>query len=160
MPATTHATALYTSAIPTVMPATTSMPSNLPVAPISLPKWKSPMAPHFDPKNPSALCMYLLDYQSLAQVVQPTLAEHLAQSTCYLTEEYKDDWENLPEFGATFPDWDTFKQAHLREYPNARKPFISLADLGKFVDNKSMQEIHTLDEFATFHWSLEDWQLG
>jgi len=98
--------------------------------------------------------MYLLDYQSLAQVVQPTLAEHLAQSTCYLTEEYKDDWENLPEFGATFPDWDTFKQAHLREYPNARKPFISLADLGKFVDNKSMQEIHTLDEFATFHWEL------
>jgi len=79
---------------------------------------------------------------------------HLAQSTCYLTEEYK-RWLGEPtRIWATFPDWDTFKQAHLREYPNARKPFISLADLGKFVDNKSMQEIHTLDEFATFHWEL------
>src|SRR5882724_7832212 len=54
----------------------------------------------------------------------------------------------------TFPDWDTFKQALFREYPNARKPFISSADLGKFVDEKCQHEIHTLDEFATFHWEF------
>jgi len=39
----------------------------------------------------------------------------------------------------------------LQGYPKARKPFISLADLGNFVDEKSKREIHTLDEFATFH---------
>src|SRR5882724_184058 len=80
-----------------------------------------------------------------------TPAEHFAQSTRYLTEEEKDDWENQPEFVDTFPDWDTFKQALFREYPNARKPFISLADLGKFVDEKCQHEIHTLDEFTAFH---------
>src|SRR5882724_7848520 len=90
----------------------------------------------------------------MAKVAHLTLGEHLAQSTCYLTEEDKDDWENLPEFEATFPDWVTFKQALFREYPNTRKPFISSADLGKFVNEKSKQEIHTLDEFAAFHWEF------
>jgi len=95
--------------------------------------------------------MYLLDYESLGKAAQLTLAKHLAQSTQYITEEDKDDWENLPEFVDTFPDWDAFKQALFREYPNARKPFISLVDLGKFVDEKCQHEIHTLDEFTAFH---------
>jgi len=47
------------------------------------------------------------------------------------------------------------KQALFREYPNARKPFISSADLGKFVDKKCQHEIHTLDEFAAFHWEFK-----
>ena len=119
------------------MPATTSMHINPPPAPIPLPQWQSPMAPHFNPQNPSTLCTYLSDYESLAEPAQLTPDECLAQSTCYLTEEDKDDWENSPEFGATHLDWDMFKQALFREYPNARKPFISLADLGNFVDEKS-----------------------
>ena len=85
----------FPSAFPTVMPATTSMLVNPPPAPIPLPQWQSPTAPHFNPKNPSTLCMYLSDYESLAKAVQLTLGEHLAQSTCYLIEEDKDDWENL-----------------------------------------------------------------
>jgi len=32
----------------------------------------------------------------------------------YLTKEDKDDWENLLEFEATLPDWDTFKEALFR----------------------------------------------
>src|SRR5882724_7734666 len=151
MPATTRATAVSTSAIPTVMPVTTPLPINPPVTPIPLPQRQSPTAPHFDPKNPSTLCTYISDYESLAEAAQLTLAERLAQSTHYLTGEDKDDWENLPEFGATIPDWDTFKQALFREYPNARKPFVSLANLGRFVDEKAKQEIHTLDEFAAFY---------
>src|SRR5882672_9213913 len=55
------------------------------------------------------------------------------------------------EFKATPPDWAVFKEALFREYPKARKPFISLADLGLFVNEKSKQEIHTLDEYVTFH---------
>src|SRR5882672_11573170 len=47
--------------------------------------------------------------------------------------------------------WPAFKEALFREYPKARKPFVSLADLGLFVDEKSKQEIHTLDEYAAFH---------
>ena len=43
-----------------------------------------------------------------------------------------------------------FKQALFREYPNARKLFIPLADLGRFIDEKSKQ-IYTLDDFAKFH---------
>src|SRR5882724_2479025 len=111
MPITTCATAVSTSAIPTVMPATTSMPISPPVSPIPLPQWQSPTAPHFDHKNPSTLCTYLWDYESLAKAAQLTPGKHLAQSTCYLTKEDKDDWENLPEFVDTFPDWDAFKQA-------------------------------------------------
>ena len=69
----------------------------------------------------------------------------------YLSEEDKDNWENLPKFEATPPDWVTFKEALFREYPKAKKMFISSADLGLFVEEKSKIEIHTLDEFATFH---------
>src|SRR5882724_772332 len=47
-----------------------------------------------------------------------------------------------------------FKKALFREYPNVRKLFISLAALGKFVNEKSKQEIYTLKEFATFHWEF------
>ena len=53
---------------------------------------------------------------------------------------------NLLEFEAMPPNWTTF-----REYPKARKLFISLADLDIFVEEKSEQEIHTLAEYATFH---------
>ena len=109
MPTTTHATAISTSAIPTVIPTTTSTPVNPLPAAIPLPQWQSPIAPCFDPQNPSTLCTYLLDYESLAEAAQLTLAEHPAQSTCYLTKEDKDDWENLPEFWATLPDWDPLK---------------------------------------------------
>src|SRR5882724_13499910 len=103
MPITTRTTALSTSAIPTVMlpittvlpvntapPITTAPPINPPVIPVPLPQWQSHMAPHFDPKNPSTLCMYLSDYESLAKSVQLTPAECLSQSTCYPTEEDKD----------------------------------------------------------------------
>src|SRR5882724_12275635 len=142
MPTTTRATAVSTSAIPTVIPITTALPVNPPITPIPLPQRQSPTAPCFDLKNPSTLCTYVSDYESLAEAAQLTPAEQLVQSTCYLTEEDKDDWENLPEFEATFPDWDAFKEALFREYPNARKPFVSLADLEVFSEEKSKQEIH------------------
>jgi len=58
------------------------------------------------------------------------------------------------ESESILPDWDTFKQALFREYPNARKLFIPLADLGRFIDEKSKQELHTLDDFAIFHWEF------
>ena len=105
MPATTHATAVSTSAIPTVMPVTTPLPVSPPVTPIPLLQRQSPTALHFDPKNPSTLCTYISDYKSLAEAAQLMPAERLTQSTRYLTKEDKDDWENLPEFEATFPDW-------------------------------------------------------
>src|SRR5467141_4000487 len=150
MPPTTRATGTSTSA----MPVTTSTPVNsAPTAtpPVPLPQRQSATAPCFDSKAPSTLCTYLSDYESLAEAAQLTLGKCLSHSTCYLTEEDKDDWENLPEFEATPPDWATFKEALFREYPKARKPFISSANLGKFISEKSQQEIHTLDEFAAFH---------
>src|SRR5467141_1349868 len=150
MSLTTCATALSTSA----MPVTTSTPINPAPAttpPIPLPQRQSSMAPHFDSKTPSTLCMYLSDYESLAEAVQLTPGEHLSHSTRYLDEEDKDDWENLMEFEATPPDWAAFKEALFREYTKARKPFVSLANLSLFVDKKSKQEIYTLDEYAAFH---------
>jgi len=87
----------------------------------------------------------------LAEAAQLTPGKCLAQSTHYLTEEDKDDWENLPEFNATPLDWDAFKEALFREYLSARKPFISLADLEAFAEDKLKQEIHTLDDYALFH---------
>ena len=90
------------------------------------------MAPCFNPKNPSILCTCLSYYESLGKAVQLTPGEDLSQSTHYLTKEDKDHWENLPEFEATLLAWDTFKEALFREYPNARKLFISSADLSRF----------------------------
>jgi len=75
-------------------------------------------------QTPSILGTYLSDYESLDEATHLTLGKYLAQSTCYLTEEDKDDWDNLPKFNATPPDWDAFKEALFREYPSARKPFI------------------------------------
>jgi len=49
------------------------------------------------------------------------------------------------------PNWIYFKEALFWVYPNARKPFISSANLDAFVKKKSSQEIHSLDEYATFH---------
>src|SRR5882672_5403393 len=150
MSPTTRATALSTSA----MPITTCTPINPALAtmpPVPLPQRQSSTAPRFNSKTPSTLCTYLLDYESLAEAAQLTLGERLSHSTRYLDEQDKDNWENLMEFEATPPDWAAFKEALFREYPKARKPFVSLANLGLFVDEKSKQEIHTLDEYAAFH---------
>jgi len=87
----------------------------------------------------------------LAKATQLTPCKQLAQSTHYLTEEDKYDWENLPEFNATLKDWDAFKEALFREYLSARKPFMSLANLEFFAEDKYKQEIHTLDDYALFH---------
>src|SRR5882724_1138149 len=111
MPATTHATAPSTSAMPiTTNPIPMSMPS------IPLPQQQSSTVPHFDLENPSTLVTYLYDYESLAKSAQLTLGERLAQSTCYLTKEDKSDWENLPEFITTLQNWDAFKEALFGEY--------------------------------------------
>jgi len=77
------------------MPTTTSTPVNPSLVPIPLPQWQSPMAPQFDQKNPSTLCMYLLDYESPTKVAQLTLAECLAQCTHYLTEEDRTTWKSI-----------------------------------------------------------------
>ena len=107
--------------------------------------------PCFDPQNPSTLVTYLSDYKSLAESAQLTLGERLAQSTRYLAEEDKSDWENLPESITTLQDWDAFKEALFREYLSARKHFVSSADLDVFAKEKSKQEILTLDGYSLFH---------
>jgi len=91
--------------------------------------------------------------------LQLTLGKHLAQSTHYLTKEDKDDWENLPEFGPTLLDWDMFKQDLFREYPNTRKPFISLANLDLSMRNPSRRSTPWMSSPCSIG-SLEDCQLG
>src|SRR5882724_4601915 len=155
MPVKTHATAPSTSAMPaTTNPVPIPMSLNpipMSMPPIPLPQRHSSTAPRFNPQNPSTLVTYLSDYESLAESAQLTPGERLAQSTRYLAEEDKSDWENLPKFIATLQDWDAFKEALFREYPSARKPFISSADLDVFAKEKSKQEILTLDDYALFH---------
>ena len=119
--------------------------------PIPLPHQQSSMAPHFNSKTPSTLGTYLSDYESLVKAAQLIPEEHLARSTHYLNGEDKEDWENLLEVEAMPPNWILFKEAFFQEYPKARKPFISSADLDTYVEKKSSQEIHSLDEYATFH---------
>jgi len=46
---------------------------------------------------------------------------------------------------------DAFKEALFREYPSARKPLVSSADLDIFIEEKSKQEILTLDNYTLFH---------
>ena len=42
-------------------------------------------------------------------------------------------------------------EALFREYQSARKPFVSSANLDAFAEEKSKQEILTLDDYALFH---------
>ena len=81
----------------------------------------------------------------MAEAAQLSPEEHLAQSTHYLTGEDKDDWENLPEFEAMPPNWIMFNEALFQDFPKARKPFVSSANLVIFVKENSEQGIHTLD---------------
>src|SRR5882724_7056827 len=99
MPPTTQAAASLISVMvkPTLVPTGPIIPT--PQA-VPLPQQQSPTAPHFYSKTPMTLCTYLSGYESLAEAAQLTPSECLAQSTCYLTGEDKDDWENLPEYDA------------------------------------------------------------
>jgi len=63
-----------------------------------------PLALTHKPPQPLALT-----YITMSLVAQLTPDKFLAQSTCYLDKEDKYDWENLPKFNATPPDWDAFK---------------------------------------------------
>ena len=63
----------------------------------------------------------------------------------------KEDWESLPEYCATPPDWDTFKATLFRDYPDAKRPSPSSAILDVFIDEKSLQAIWTPAEFAMFN---------
>src|SRR5882724_13634396 len=115
MPVNTRATAPSTSAMPaTTNPVPISMPPNpIPMStpPIPLPQRHSSTAPRFNSQNPSTLITYLSDCKSLAESAQLTPGERLAQSTHYLAEEDKSDWENLPEFIATLQDWDSLRSS-------------------------------------------------
>ena|SRR5882724_10503515 len=111
MPTTTHATAVSTLSIPTVMPATTSTPITM-----SMPITPPVLLFHFLNGNhlllPALIPKTLQLSACISQIIshwprwhnlpQPNILHSL------LVMENKDDCENLPEFGATFPDWDVF----------------------------------------------------
>ena len=108
-------------------------------------------APHFNPACPSTLQDYLYDYELLAEAAHLTPAEQLARCTRYLESDIRMDWETLPEFKATPPDWKAFKAALYRDYPDAANPEPSSADLDKFIEEHSYQMISSLSEFSSFN---------
>src|SRR6266481_3410209 len=61
------------------------------------------------------------------------------------------DWETLPEFQATPPDWKAFKAALFRDYPDAQEPEPSSVELNKFIEEHSHRNISSLSEFASFN---------
>ena len=89
--------------------------ATIPLAPVPLPHRQAANAPRFYPENHSILEVYLMDYKMAADAAHLTPAERLAQATHYLGKQEKEDWESLPEFHATPPDWDTFKEALFRD---------------------------------------------
>ena len=60
------------------------------------------------------------------------------------------DWEGLPKFTATPPDWEAFREALYQDYPNARK-LVTSEILNTFIEERSQQPIHSLNEFATYN---------
>ena len=78
-----------------------------------------------------------MDYELAAKASHLTAANTLSQSTCYLEKQEKEDWESLPEFHTTPPDWDTFKEALFRDYPDPRKAYVSSEVLDEFIKEKS-----------------------
>src|SRR5882724_3969769 len=51
-------------------------------------------------------------------------------------------------------DWDTFKDALFRDYPDAWKAYVSSEVLHEFIEEKSQQTIQSLAQFATFNWEF------
>src|SRR6266481_5202264 len=90
--------------------------------PVPLPVRHSRKAPHFNPACPSTLQDYLYDYELLAEAAQLTPAEQLAKCTRYLERSIRMDWETLPEFQATPPDWKAFKAALLGTTQTLKSP--------------------------------------
>ena len=91
--------------------------ATIPLPAIPLPQCQSPNTLRFNPKDHSTLETYLSDYELAAEVAHLTPAERLSQCTFYLGKQEKEDWEGLPEFMATPPDWEAFKEALYRDYP-------------------------------------------
>jgi len=52
------------------------------------------------------------------------------------------------------PDWDAFKEALFRDYPDAWKAYMSSEVLDEFIEEKSQQTIKSLAQFATFNWEF------
>jgi len=77
--------------------------------------------------------VYLGDYELAAEPAHLTAADKLSQSIHYLEKQEKEDWESLPKFHATPPDWDTFKEALFRDYPEAWKAYVSSEVLEEFI---------------------------
>src|SRR6266481_7867192 len=119
--------------------------------PVPLPVRHSRKAPHFNPACPSTLQDYLYDYELLAEATQLTPAEQLAKCTQYLERSIRMDWETLPKFQATPPNWKAFKAALFRDYPDAQEPEPSSAELNKFIEEHSHRNISSLPKFASFN---------
>jgi len=62
-----------------------------------------------------------VDYKLAAKAAHLIPAEKFLQSTHYLEKQEKEDWDSLPKFQAMPPDWDAFKEALFRDYPDARR---------------------------------------
>ena len=110
--------------------------------PIALPVRHSRKAPHFDPTCPSTLQDYLYDYELLAEAAQLTPEEQLLKCTRYLERDVRMDWETLLEFKAIPPDWKAFKTTLFRDYPDAREPEPSSAELDNFIEEHSTETSH------------------
>ena len=126
----------------------------VPPPPVPFSHQHSANTPQFDPHNHSTLEVYLVDYELAAEAAHLTVADKLSQSTCYLEKQEKEDWESLPKFHATPPNWDTFKEALFRDYPDAWKAYMSSEVLDEFIEEKSQQTIKSLAQFATFNWEF------
>ena len=116
--------------------------------PVALPVQHTCGAPHFDPAYPLTIQDYLFDYELLEEVAQLNPVDQLAKCTHYLERDIKMDWETLPEFKATPPDWKAFKAALVRYYPDTQDPEHSLAKLDKFIENIPTRNFHS-------SWSLQ-----
>ena len=101
-----------------------------------------------------------MDYELAAEPAHLTLAEKLSQSTRYLEKQEKEDWESLPKFKAAPHDWDTFKEALYRDYPDARRSYVSSEILDEFIKEKSQQTMRSLVQFATFNLEFRRIQPG
>ena len=69
--------------------------ATIPPVPVPLPHQQAANAPRFDPENHLTLEVYETDYETAADAVHLTPTERLAQATCYLGKQEKEDWETF-----------------------------------------------------------------
>jgi hypothetical protein len=94
---------------------------------------------------------YFLDFKILADAAQLTEADKVINAAQYAPVQEKDVWMSLPEFNATPPNYQKFKEAICTWYlGSTAAEKWTFKDLKELCGEQAKTEITTAAQFAMF----------